>query len=341
MKTDKQIESMDSNKIVEYNEFESKLKEFEARYIDVVYDMEDDEQIKQAKSDGREIGKFVRKLDKKHDIIKAPHKAFTDLIDSERKRIKDSLELVKKRIVDQVKAHEKKIQDHEEMLQNKVDCFEILKEFIHAYPDSDLIIDRIEECNVIIIDDSYEHRKADATLAQVDTIKYLNSLLKETKKRELEQAELNRLREEQQKREQQDRDNKIKEQAAEQARNEERLKADKEKADNAKSVIDYEKKLEKERQDKINAENALIEAEKKAKVAAENAAKAEREKIARNLADIEKENRARESDKAHRVKVKMQAVNDLMMNTTLDMSQSKEVVTAISKKLIANTLIQY
>ncbi|MES0444919.1 MAG: hypothetical protein ABUJ92_00100 [Desulfobacterales bacterium] len=211
--------------IAEFSEFDIKLQGFKEKYIDVVYDLEDEDQEKQARSDRLTIGKVVSSLDSKHKELKAPLKAKTDLIDGERKRIKDDLLGVQDKIKSQLKAHEQKIVDHAEMLQDKVEAIRDHSVFGENHASttqmtaSELEV-HLAEIKSHDVDDSYEHRKADATLARVDTIKVLEGLLVKRTKYEAEQAELERLRAEAAKREQVDRDNEMRLEGEERAKRE-------------------------------------------------------------------------------------------------------------------------
>jgi len=177
--------------ITEFSEFESKLQTFKSKYMDVVYDLSDEEQGKQARSDRLTIGKVIASLDRAHKDLKAPLKEKVDLIDGERKRIKDELLEVQGSIKSQIETHEKEIADHMEMLQGKVDAVCLPDDFDTM---SLLTVIQIQEFldnyKSIDVDDTYEHRKADATLAQIETIKNLESRLAVRAKYEEEQDEI-------------------------------------------------------------------------------------------------------------------------------------------------------
>ena len=204
--------------VAEFVEFETKLQEFKEKYIDVVYDLDDEDQGKQARSDKKEIGVVISALDSTHKRKKAPLKAEVDLLDGERKRIKDDLLGVQLKIKSQIEEHERKIQEHAEMLQDKVDAIRYHAEVGDMHiPTNQLSAADLKERLVMIksldVDDSYEHRKADATLAQIDTIKTLEGLLTDRLKHEEEQAELERLRTEAAARAQAEREEQIRKEA--------------------------------------------------------------------------------------------------------------------------------
>lgn len=247
------------NSIVEFNEFEAKLQEFKSDFVGVVYDLTDPEQDKQARSDRLTIGKVVSALDSKHKELKAPLKEKTDLIDSERKRIKDDLLSVQDGIKAQIKARDDEIAAQAEALQFKVDFFPTLAQFDPlTTPTAAMVADRLEKAKAVNVDDSYEHRKADATLAQVEAIKTLEALHAECVKREQEQAELAKLQREKAEREQAEHEEKIRKEAADRATKEAEAKAAREREAEKQAQREAEEKAERERQ-AIREKTANIE----------------------------------------------------------------------------------
>jgi hypothetical protein len=338
-----EVKKVDTKALVvsEFNEFETKLAEFKEKYIDVVYDLDDADQEKQARSDRLAIGKVISKLDAKHKEVKAPFKVKIDLFDSERKRIKDDLLDVQGKIKSQIAEHERKIQEHAEMLQDKVEAIRGLTDFRPiVVGDSRVIAERLEQAKAHDVDDSYEHRKADATLAMVDAIKELEIMLADRVKYEEEQAELERLRKEAAEREQADREERIRAEAAEKAKTDSEKKA-KEAAEAAE-------------RDRIKAEEAaqaeIQEAKRKqqeAEQAAEKAAQAERARIEEEQRQAEaKAEQARQAEEArkskqkHRAKIHKAAKQSLIDNGIPE-DVAGQVVTLIKDELIENIRVVY
>lgn len=295
-----------SNQIVEYDEFEGKLAEFKKRYIGVVYDLEDEDQLKQAKADRLEIGRVVSRLDKVHDDVKAPLKERVDLIDGERKRIKDQLLAVQDGIKDQIKAHEAKKAEYEAMLQAKVDGIKG-----YGNPEPDLSAEQLKTLLVglqgIEVDDAFEHRKADAALAKMEAEKKLHALISAREKYETEQAELEALHKDEAERAQKERESQIAREAEERAR-----KAAEEAAERQRIEAEEasRRQLEAAQKREQEAREAAERAEREAQARAEAAAKAERERIEREQreaqAKAEAERKAEEAKKAkqaHRQKI--------------------------------------
>lgn len=350
------------NQIVEFNEFDTQLAEFKSTYDNVVYDLTDPVQEKSARSDRLSIGKVISRLDSTHKALKAPLKAKTDLIDAERKRIKDDLLGVQGKIKSQIADHERKIQEHAEKLQIMVDDITVWSLFYDDVSRSSESIQlRIDKVKSVVVDDSYEHRKADAALAQIDALKILEPMLDDALKQEAEQMELERLREEQRQREQAEREEKIRADAEMKARHEAEQEAEKIKQQ-AAIAEEARKKRERELQEEIEAEKTRVIAEKaKAKAdaeelaraveietrkAVERAAQEERERLeaeanekVRLEAEAKAKEEAKKSKQAHRAKVHKAAKTSLLNH--FDDATATQIVTLIKDGEIANVLIQY
>lgn len=345
------------NQIVEFDEFELKLQDFKDKYDDVVYDLTVPEQEKQARSDKRSIGKVLSKLDSVHKALKAPLKEKVDLIDGRRKEIKDQLLEVQEKIKGQIISHDKAIEEHAEMLQGKVDNILLLGD---ASQYSDLAIldskhwaNCISSLKNINVDDSYEDRKADATLAKVETFEKLEIRLEARINYEEEQAELERLRKESVERERADREEKIRQEAkekadfeAEDARIKAEEQAEKEKKEAAKKAQDEIDNANRKQQE---AEEAEARAKTEAKDKAEKAAREEREKIEREQAEKErKEKLERDKEQAkknkakHRNKIEKEAnVSLVEVVFELDDAHAEPIIEAIKEGKIKHISINY
>lgn len=337
------------NEIVEFNEFAGQLAEFKGKYDGVVYDLTIPEDEKQARADRLTIGKVIANLDRKHRELKAPLKERTDLIDSQRKRIKDDLLNVQGKIKSQIKAHDDAIQEHAEMLQSKVDVFDALLDRERNEWDSGYLAEQITALKEIVVDDSYEHRKADATLAQIDTIKRLEALLADRVQYEAEQAELEALRVEKEERERKDREDAIRKEAEEKARKDAEAKADIEKAERKakeeeKEHIRLEAGQRAEREKKAaleESERRASEAEARGRREAEEAhAKAgkERADAKRRDEELEAKEAAKKEKQAYRNRVHKAAKESLIAN---GINHATDVVTLVKDGKIKNMSIIY
>ncbi len=190
-----------STEIIEFDEFKTKMLEFRKRYDDIVYDLDDKSQEKQAKSDRFAIGQVISSLDKRHKEIKAPLAEKVSLIDGERKRIKDELLAIQNKIKSQIEDHAKKIAEHEAMLQDKVNIilhFNNVNESSHV--NSDCLKELLNALQSIVIDNSFEHRQNEALQAQDRAICRLSALYNEKVKFENQEEELEIFRKEKEER---------------------------------------------------------------------------------------------------------------------------------------------
>lgn len=327
--------------IVEFSEFEANLVEFKQKYDDVIYDLTDPKQEKQARSDRRTIGSVIASLDAKHQEIKAPLKVKVDVIDGERKRIKDELLEVQGKIKSQIEAHEAAIQEHADMLQGRVDAIRSNADItVTEGLNAEGLTQLINTLNNVDVDDSYEDRKADATLAQVETKKELETLLSARLLYEEEQAELDRLRKEKIEREQKEHDERIKREAAEAAKNEAESKAI---SSLRKAKREQEEKDRKHKEELEQAAQATREAEQ----AAAHAAKEERERIEREQAEHQHQEELRreaEETKKSRRKYKNkihQAAVDSLIAYDVDIKEARRLISLIKDGLISQVSIYY
>jgi len=335
------------NQIVEFDEFQLKLAEFKEKYDDVVYDLTVPEQEKQARADKHSIGKVLSKLDSAHKALKAPLKEKVDLIDGRRKEIKDQLLDVQGKIKDQIASHDKAIEEHAEMLQLRIDTITSYAE--HESTDgkgSEYLKDELRALKSVEVDDSYEDRKADATLAKVETIGKLETMLATAVGQEAKDAELERLRREKEARERADREEEIRKDAEAKATRQAEEKAEREKQEAAKKA---QKEIDDAKQKQQEAEDAEAKAKTEAKDKAGKAAKEEREKIEREQAEKERQERierdraeAKKRKSAHRENIEKQAIESLVAAIyELDDAHAKPIIEAIKEGLIKHVSIYY
>ncbi len=346
--TVKNVASGELIKSIEFNlqpitQFEKELQEFKKRYIDTVYDLTDPDQEKQARSDRLTISKVIKKLDNAHAEVKKPFKEKVDLIDDARKTLKDQFIEVQDSVKNQLKVHEEKIAEHVQMLQDRVDAIYDFTDY-EGTPKSLHVKELIEELNALEIDDSYEHRKADAALAKMETLKELNKLYDELVTREKEAEELEKLRVEKEERDRKDREDQIAKDAAENARIEAENKAARELADREEEAATKQRAAAKAAQDKIDEANRLaMEAEEKAAKAVEyerkRAAKQKEEDEAIKAAELKKE-ADRKAKVAYRNRIKKEAMASLVL-LGLSTDTTEIVFDAISNGEIKHIEVNY
>lgn len=317
--------------LVAFREFDAKMQEFRQRYDGIVYDLSDPDEERKARSDRLAIGKVISRLDEKHKEIKAPLAEQVMLIDGERKRIKDTLLDIQEKIKSQIRAHEDTIAAHETELQAKVD--EIQELAITDNSSSAHISARLEAARAVVVDDSFEHHRANAAFVRFQTITLLETKLSAALKAEAEQAELLRLRKEIEERDQRDRDERIRKEAADKATKEAKARAE-----------------EERQQAELNARRAIEDAERKAKdaqLAASRAAQVERERIEREQRQAaakqeaeRREEEAKKANKLHRAKIHSEAKASLMAIGIND-ALATSLVEAIRDRKIKHIEVRY
>jgi colicin import membrane protein len=364
-----------TTQIVEFVEFDKTLAEYKELYVDVVYALDDPDQMKMARSDKLAIGKTVSKLDKRHKEIKAPLQAHVTLLDGERKRIKDGLRDIQEDINVQIESHEAAIKAVDDELLRRASSPRDLTEF-DTPPTINLVRERLEAARAFVVDETLGDREAYAALNKMKAIETLEPLLLglEAKAEADEKAERERL--EEAKKQQELRDERIAKEA------EDRAKAEAEETAKA-AAIEAEQAVERERQAKLKAEadaKEAVERERKykeinaavartAKANAAKALKAAKAKAARDKAaavekakaeskaaaarleqsrlDAEAKEAAatakREANKKHNAAINNAAAEAIWTNNPagLTIEQAKDVVIAIAKKQIPNVSIAY
>lgn len=363
----------ESAAIAEFKPFEANLAEYKARYQDVVYDMTDKKQEKQARSDRLAIGKVVAELDRVHAAVKAPLLEQVRILDGERKRIKDDLQAVQGGIKRQIEEHEAKIQAVEDALIARVDAISAMAVF-ESDPTSDDVMKRILQLKKLVVDDSFAHYQAKAETARQAANTVLSALYDKVAQAESDAAELERLRQDAAERERTDREARIAAEAAEKATRDAEEKAERERQ--ARAEADriaretHERALRQAREAEERAKQQAVEAaaraeeerqraERQSAEAAERAEREKREAVARAEADarrqaeaaekarleaIELERRereAREADQAHRDAVDNAAIEVLVTLCSLTPSAAKAIVTAIASGLVPAIKIEY
>ncbi|MBD1590286.1 hypothetical protein [Pseudomonas typographi] len=308
-----------------------------------------------------QVARSKTALDNRGKELVAELKEIPKLIDAERKRVRDTLdawqEEVRRPLTEWQAAEDARIDKHNDRL-----------DWLRSLPlnltgaTSAHVQDLIRQAEAVAIDDQWEEFKAEAGSTKDLAIKALRAILAELQRYEAEQAELARLRAEQEAREQREREERIAREAAERARLEAEQKAQAEReatirreqeAKAAAERRELELKLQAEQ-----AERAAAQADAN-RIAAEQLAAQEREASARRaeqaaeqarLAEIdrakaaadalEREQKDREADKAHRAKIMGAAKEALMaMNITEDVA--KAIVLKIARREIPNVTIQF
>lgn len=94
--------------VAELTPFEKKLEVYRKGFGSTVYDLDDEKQLKQCKSDRLTLAKAITALDATHAELKGPLKVLSDKLDAKRKSIKDPLDEMRKSRLNLVTEHENK-----------------------------------------------------------------------------------------------------------------------------------------------------------------------------------------------------------------------------------------
>lgn len=337
------------NQIAQYKPFEKELADFKKKYSDIVYDLNDPEQEKQARKDRLAIGKVISKLDKIHDEIKAPLKLQVDLIDNERKRIKDDLVSVQENIKSQIAEHERKQQELADKLQGMVDEIVALGRFVDNngigyLPSSDDVDWRIKKLQSINIDDRYQYRKADAALAYMECEKTLAAVMTDALNREEKEAELVRLQKAEQERKQKEREEQIRQEAAAKAKRDAEIAAQRKIDEANRQQREAEENARRQKEAAARREEEL---KRQADEQAKRAAQAERERIEKERADAEakaeaerKADEAKRKRKAHRATIQNDIIYDLS-KYDIDSEFARLLISEIESGIIRHLTINY
>lgn len=296
-----EVETSFENQLAEFKPFEAKLMQFKERYDDVIYDLSDPKQEKQARSDQYAIGTVVGKLDRKHKELKAPLSEKVRLLDGKRKEIKDELRGVQSKIKIQIERHEEKIAEHKAFLESKVEAISELADLDECgHLTSAELKARLDKASGVAIDASFEHLQNEAISEKKRVVGVLEAEFERVALAEREAERLARLKKEAEEREAKEREERLKKEASEAARIEAERKAAQEiariEAEKQQAIIDAEKAKKKAEQDAIAAKEAaelkakqavILERQRAEKLAAEQEAakKAEQEALAKQKAE--------------------------------------------------------
>lgn len=328
------------NQIAEFDEFEAGLVKLEEEFGKRVYDMTDPEQEAEARSDRMMVAKTQTAFKKVRLAAKETAQERVNLVNTLGKSIDDRMEAVKMNSKGQIDKRDKEIEEHAEMLQGKVDAIRELGEDCESL-NANGLKERINDLTDIDVDDSYEDREADATLAYVNQLAELEGLLARRIKDEAEQVELEALRKEKVERERKDREEQIRKDAEAKATREAEEKAGREQ----QKLIDDALEAESKARQEIEEANRKQE---EAEAATERAAQEEREKMKREREGEEarvnakrvKEEKAKAKTE-HREKIRNAAYASLVKEACDNCNLAEEIIEAIANDEIDHVSINY
>lgn len=334
---------------------------------------------KQYASMAYKIAQTKTALDDMGKKVSAEQKEIPKKIDAERKRVWDTLELwqkeVRKPLDDWQKAEDARVDKHNDGIQQIKDMA-----LFDATPQAVTVAQVIADLEAIAIDDSWQEFLPEAAQAKDQALAKLRALLAERTQYEAEQAELARLRAEAEAQAQRDREAEIARAAAERARveAEQRAQAERDAAARREQELleeaaaaqraseqaarDAEAAAERQRlQLQLQAEQAERQAAQAEanRIAAEQRAEQERldavrrqeeaverarqDELARQKAEADealRQQKLREADQAHKVKV-MGAAKEALMTMNITEELAKAIVLKIARREIPNITINF
>lgn len=334
---------------------------------------------KQYASMAYKIAQTKTALDDMGKKVSAEQKEIPKKIDAERKRVWDTLELwqkeVRKPLDDWQKAEDARVDKHNDGIQQIKDMA-----LFDATPQAVTVAQVIADLETIAIDDSWQEFLPEAAQAKDQALHKLRALLAERTQYEAEQAELARLRAEAEAQAQRDREAEIARAAADRARveAEQRAQAERDAAARREQELleeaaaaqraseqaarDAEAAAERQRlQLQLQAEQAERQAAQAEanRIAAEQRAEQDRidaarrqeeaverarqDELARQKAEADealRQQKLREADQAHKVKV-MGAAKEALMTMNITEELAKAIVLKIARREIPNITINF
>ena len=326
------------------------IDKIRAEVTSVVADVSTPSGRKEIASIAHKVAKSKTTLDNLGKGLVEGIKQQAKVIDESRKLARDQLDELKAEVrqplTDWENAEKARIQG----LESRLDNINRFVEGICSDASKDLK-ESLKTLEAIKVDDSWQEYKAGAAVAKDASVSALKELIERTEKREAEQAELERLRKESAEREAKEAAERQQREEVERKEREEQLRREREaliKAQAEKNArAEERRKIEAEKAakdlERVNAERRAAEAERKAAEAelkANQAAEAERRRIAEEEKQKRVEAERREADIEHTRKMNNESVDDLV-SAGLTSSVAKKAVTAIANGSVRNIRISY
>lgn len=317
-------------KIAEYDEFRAKMDEVQDM-CNFIPDVSTDDGYKKSKRVALDVGKLLSALEAKRKEKKAYFLAGGKEVDTQAKAIVSEVEsymLPHKEAYKELDNLRKERENQRKRgLEDRVEHLRLLPEMM-ADSSADEVKCALESIQGEECLDFYEFTEH-ALKARNSSKAKLAEMFESKLKLEREQEELAKLRKESEERARIDREEQIRREAS--------SKAEAEKQQAVQLQLAAE-------QAKLDAERRADEAEKQAKVdaeiAAENARAAEVERSNAELARVQAEAEAREANAKHVSSIRKQAKDSIML-LGVDEATAKKIVLAINAGKIKNVSIKY
>jgi len=312
----------DATNITVFDPFQAQLDELEKLNSSAVFDYEDKQGNKDARSHVFKIRKTKSAIENARKAAKQASLDYGRAIDAKAKEITAQLEgmiLVHQKPIDEIEQREKdRIAAHQEKL-------EWLRNSATSFTEHDTsaqIKEKIQMVEEFTVDDSLEEFEQEAATLKAYTLSELNKQFEAKSKAEAEKAELDRLRREEEERQQKAREEQIRQEAEDKAKREAEEKAEQERQAAAQREQDLKDQAER-------AEREAEEARQREAQAAEDARKkAIQEQQDREAAE-KSEREAREADDAHRQKCGQDVFDALVEQIGISESDAVDVLNAI------------
>lgn len=325
--------------IAAYIPFRAQLAELKETNANAVFDYEDPQGNKDARSHVYKLRKTKTAIEKARKDEKQSSLEYGRKVDDEAREIASEVEKMIELHDKPLKAIEQKEKDRKAAIQGRYDEIVGIRQ-VQMHGDSELISEHIGDLKKLEPDDTFDEYMAEATREFKLSMQYLQDALKVAETAEAERAELERLREEQAAREQKEREEQIAKDATAMAEREARQKI--EQAEREKQqAIEREEQLKRDaeaaEQRRIDDQKQAEEDQKKAVAEAEERTKREAEQ-----AEIREREEAdkREANRKHKATVNNEAI-DALVAGGISKTAAKAVVTLIAKREIPNVAISY
>ncbi len=337
-----------NSEIAAYSEFRAQLSELRAGNAKLVFDYEDPQGNKDARSHVYKLRKAKSAVEAARKDEKAASLEYGRRVDGQAKEIIVEIETmidVHAKPLAEIEQREKdRIEKHEANMTEIIGAGTVTAEKWMDIP-FEAMKDRLAEIEAEPIDeDHWDEFALQAAQAKDAAIAQMRTAIAKREKHEAEQAELLRLRKEAEERERADHEEKIRQEAARKAEEEAEQKAKHERqrveAEAARKRAAAEKRelklklaAEKADREKAEAEQRAANAEKEAR---EKAEREQREKLEREAAEAAE----READKKHHAAINNQAVAAFVASGISE-DAAKQAVTLIAKRAVPNVHITY
>lgn len=337
-----------NSNIAAYNEFRAQLSELRDGNAKLVFDYEDPQGNKDARSHVYKLRQTKSAVEKARKEEKASSLEYGRRVDAQAKEIIGEIEEMIAVHAEPLAAIERREKDR--IAKHEANLSEIIEAGLQTseqwmYLPLDAMRDRLAEIEAeSISEDHWEEFALQAAQAKETAMSQMREAIAKREQHEAERTELERLRKEKEERDQAEREERIRQEAAAEAERKAKEAAERAKREAEEAAQrereeaerrELELKLEKERAEKEAAEakEKAARAEREAKERAEREHKEKLEREAEEAAE-------RERNKKHRAKINSQAAACLV-NSGVTEETAKQVVTLIAKGEVQNVSISY